>query len=68
MNEEVFNLQMRKFLKKVGITSQREIEKAVREAIQQGKLTGSEKLTAKVTLQLPELGAEVTIDDTIALE
>ncbi len=68
MNEEVFNLQMRKFLKRVGITCQREIEKAVRAAIEDGSLSGSETLNAVVTLRLGELGAEVVIEDTIALE
>ena len=68
MNEEVFNLQMRKFLKKVGITSQREIEKAVRDAVESGKLSGSGSVEASVRLTIPELGTDVTIDDTIALE
>ena len=47
MNEDVFNASLRKFLKKVGITSQREIEKAVRDAIAAGRLKGHEKLPAK---------------------
>ena len=68
MNEDTFNIQIRKFLKKVGITSQREIERAVREAIASGKLSGNEKLNATVTLKLPELGVELDIDDSIALE
>jgi hypothetical protein len=68
MNEDAFNLQIRKFLKKVGITSQREIERAVREAIEGGKITGNETLAAKVTLRLPQLGVELDIDDDIALE
>lgn len=68
MNEDTFNIQIRKFLKKVGITSQREIEKAVREAIESGKLKGTEKLNATVVLKVPEAGIEVEIDDTIALE
>ncbi len=68
MNEEIFNLQMRKFLKKVGITSQRELEKAVRDALDDGRLTGSEALTARVVLQVPQLGVEMSIEDTIALE
>jgi hypothetical protein len=68
MNEDTFNIQIRKFLKKVGITSQREIEKAVREAVQSGKLKGSEKLKASVVLKVPEAGIDVEIDDTIALE
>ena len=52
MNEDVFNASLRKFLKKVGITSQREIEKAVRDAVANGKLKGNEKLPAKMTLTL----------------
>ncbi len=68
MNEDTFNLQIRKFLKKVGITSQREIEAAVRKAIESGDLGGSEKLNASVTLRVPEVGIEVEIGDEIALE
>lgn len=68
MNEDTFNLQVRKFLKKVGVTSQREIERAVRDALASGKLKGDEKLDAKVTLQLPALGVKLDIDDDIALE
>jgi len=52
MNEDVFNTSLRGFLKKVGITSQREIEKAVRDAIAGGKLNGNEKLPAKMVLTL----------------
>lgn len=68
MNEDTFNIQVRKFLKKVGITSQREIEKAVRDAVENGKLKGNEKLEATVILRVPQAGVEVEIDDTIALE
>jgi len=50
MNEDVFNNSLRGFLKKVGITSQREIEKAVRDAVASGRLKGSEKLSAKMVL------------------
>ena len=52
MNEDNFNNSLRGFLKKVGITSQREIEKAVRDAVAAGKLKGNEKLPAKMTLTL----------------
>ena len=68
MNEDTFNMQVRKFLKKVGITSQREIEQAVRAALDAGKLSGAEKLDARVVLSLPALGLEVEIDDVISLE
>jgi len=58
MNEDVFNMSLRKFLKKVGVTSQREIEKAVRAAIDSGQLKGDETLRAEVTLKLD--GVELT--------
>ena len=67
MDEETFNLQIRKFLKKVGISSQREIEKAVRKAIESGKISGDGKLHATVTLRVPEVGIELDIEDEIAL-
>ena len=68
MNEDTFNLQIRKFLKKVGINSQREIEAAVRKAIERGDLSGNGKLHATVTLRVPEVGIEMEIEDDIALE
>ncbi len=68
MNEDVFNIQIRKFLKRVGIQSQREIERAVRAALESGRLTGSETLNAKVQLSVTEVGVEHTISDTIRLE
>ncbi len=52
MNEEKFNMSLRKFLKTVGVTSQQQIEKAVREGIASGKIKGSEKLPAKVVLTI----------------
>jgi len=68
MNEETFNMAMRKFLKKVGVTSQREIEKAVNKAVEDGTLSGNETVKAKVTLELPELNQTVEIDGAIELE
>jgi hypothetical protein len=52
MNEDVFNTSLRGFLKKVGITSQREIEKAVRDAVTDGRLKGNEKLPARIVLTI----------------
>ena len=52
MNEDVFNMSLRKFLKKVGVTSQREIEKAVRAAVDSGRLSGKEKLEVVVSLKI----------------
>jgi hypothetical protein len=62
MNEDLFNASLRKFLKKVGITSQREIEKAVRDALAAGRLKGHEKLPAKMVLTVGgvELSHEIT--------
>jgi hypothetical protein len=68
MNEDVFNMSLRKFLKKVGVTSQREIEKAVRAAIDAGKLSGKEKLNAMVTLQVEGLDLTEKIDGKIELD
>ena len=67
MDEETFNMQVRKFLKNVGVTSQREIETAVREAVASGKLAGDGAVTAKVRLSIPELGLETDIDGEIKL-
>jgi hypothetical protein len=68
MNEDVFNMEIRKFLKKVGVTAQREIETAVRQAIAAGKLTGGETLKAQVTLTLSGTGLSTRIDGDIALQ
>ncbi|MGN6750834.1 MAG: DUF6494 family protein [Xanthobacteraceae bacterium] len=68
MNEDVFNVSVRKFLKKVGITSQREIEKAVRGALANGRLKGQETLPAKMTLAVEGVGLAVEIDGAIELE
>jgi hypothetical protein len=68
MNEDVFNMSVRKFLKKVGVTSQREIELAVRAAVDAGKLSGNEKLNAVVTLKIEGIDLAETIDGTIELD
>ena len=62
MDEEVFNMQLRKFLKNVGITSQREIESAVRTALEDGTLKGDETVKTKVTLSIESLGVSTDID------
>jgi len=68
VNEDTFKLELRKFLKKAGITSQMEIEKAVNAALQAGSLSGSEQLVATMTLEIPALNLKHTIDGTIALD
>jgi hypothetical protein len=68
MDQETFNLSIRKFLKMVGVNSQREIEQAVQKAMMDGKLQGSETLAAKVTLEIPSLGVRVPFDGEIRLK
>jgi len=68
MDEDVFNMEVRKFLKKVGVTSQREIEEAVRQAIESGKIMGKETLKAKIVLTIDKLGLSHEVDGTITLE
>jgi hypothetical protein len=68
MNEDVLNTSVRRFLKTVGVTSQREIEKAVRTAVANGKLKGNEALPAKMTLTVGGIDLTHTIDDNIELE
>jgi ribosomal protein L1 len=68
MNEDALNLSMRKFLKKVGVTSQREIEQAVRAALESGRLKGNETLPARVMLKVDGIGLEVEIKGDIGLE
>jgi hypothetical protein len=68
MNEDVLNTSVRRFLKTVGVTSQREIEKAVRAAVADGKLKGNEALPAKMTLTVGGINLTHTINDNIELE
>ena len=68
MNEDVFNTSIRKFLKTLGVSAQREIEKAVREALAQGRIKGNEKLQATATVTLDGLGLSHEIKGEIELE
>jgi len=67
MNEDAFNMALRKFLKQVGVTSQREIEQAVRAAIADGRLKGDETLPAKVVLTVGGIDLEHEIESDIKL-
>jgi hypothetical protein len=67
MNEDQFNTSLRKFLKQVGVTSQREIEKAVRDAIAAGRIKGHEKLNAKMVLTIDSVGLIHEVSDVIEL-
>jgi hypothetical protein len=68
VEQETFNLSIRKFLKMVGINSQREIEQAVAKALEAGKIKGTEAFPAKVTLEVAGLDIDVTFDGEIKLQ
>jgi hypothetical protein len=67
MDEDKFNISVRKFLRVVGITAQREIEKAVREALNSGRLQGDAHLKAKMTLEIEALGLTHLVEEDIEL-
>lgn len=68
MNEDVLNMSVRKFLKRVGVTSQREIEFAIREADRTGKLKGAKSVEALMTLSVPDLDLSLTIEEKLDLD
>ena len=68
MNPDAFNMSIRKFLKMVGVHSQREIESAVERAMAAGELKGNETLDAKMTLVVNGVALDVSFDGKIALE
>jgi hypothetical protein len=68
MNEESLNISIRKFLKMVGVSSQREIEHAVARCMASGAIRGSETLPAKMTLQVAGLQLDVSFDGELHLE
>jgi hypothetical protein len=68
MNEDTFNISIRKFLKMVGVSSQREIEHAVERAIADGKIAGSESFPARMRLTVAGLNLEVDFDGEIRLQ
>lgn len=67
MDEEVFNMSTRKFLKKLGVTAQREIELAVREQLERGDLQGDETLDATATVTVSGLSRDVVVTGQISL-
>jgi len=68
MNDETFNVSIRKFLKIVGISSQREIERAVAKALQDGAIKGTETFPAAMTLEIAGLKLSVKFDGEIQLQ
>ena len=67
MNEDVFNASIRKYLKTLGVSGQREIEKAVRQALADGKLKGNEKLTAQAVITIGSLQFRHEVSEPIDL-
>jgi len=68
MDQETFNLSLRKFLKTVGVGSQREIEQAVASALASGKIAGVDALAATMTLKIGALQLEFRVDGEIKLQ
>ena len=68
MNDEAFNMSIRRFLKTVGVRSQAEIERAVTKAIADGKLTGNEVFPVRMQLTIDKISLSVTLDGDIKLE
>jgi hypothetical protein len=68
MNEDVLNLAIRRFLKQFGVTSQRELERAVAAAVEQRRLTGAETLKARAVLHVEGLGELAVVEGDIPLQ
>ncbi|EMR12156.1 hypothetical protein MPL1_11773 [Methylophaga lonarensis MPL] len=68
MNEETLNMQIRQFLKQVGVSSQREIEQAIHNALDNDDIEGDESFNVKVTLSLPALNLHHEVSGTIKLD
>jgi hypothetical protein len=67
MDEDAFNLSTRKFLKKLGVTSQREIELGLRDAVESGRLEGNERLPARAVVSVDGLDHEIVVEGEISL-
>lgn len=68
MNDETFNLSLRKFLKMVGVSSQREIEQAVATALQERAIAGNEAFPAVMTLEIAGLRLRAQFQGEVRLE
>jgi hypothetical protein len=68
MNEDTFNMEIRKFLKQVGVTSQRKIEHVVMKAVESGKMNGTESFDIKMTLEAPSIGLSHCVEGKISME
>jgi hypothetical protein len=67
MNEENFNMSIRKYLKTVGVTAQREIEKTVRQAFAEGKLKDIDRLKIEARIRVPGVALDIDINGELEL-
>ena len=68
MNEENLNLEIRKFLKKVGITSQKVIENYITKSVGEGNLKTSDEVAIEMKMTIKDKNIEHTISDKIKIE
>ena len=68
MNEDVFNISVRKFLKELGVTSQRELEKAVRAALADGRIRADQVISVNAVVSAPSLGLTHTVEAELELK
>jgi len=68
MNEENLNLEIRKFLKKVGISSQKVIENYIIKAVEEGNLKKKDEVEIEMKMILKNQNIEHTISDKITIE
>jgi hypothetical protein len=67
MDEERFNLSLRRLLKQFGVTAQREVEKAVQAALESGALTGREALQARINMVVEGLPTNISVEGPVDL-
>ncbi len=68
MNEDTLHMEVRKFLKRLGVSAQREIERSVREAVERGALAGAGTVRVRATVVAESVDLNHTIEGDIALE
>ncbi len=67
MDEERFNISLRRLLKHFGVTAQREVEKAVYAGLESGALTGREALNARASMVVEGLPSDIVVEGRIEL-
>jgi hypothetical protein len=67
VDEDTFNMSVRRFLKTLGVTAQREIELGVREQLDNGELQGDEQLEATATVKVQGVPEDIVITGKIKL-